>query len=374
MSETNLGTGLRIGAENLLVTCGGLRAGDTLLILQEDPKHGYYSQCITDAVVSAAKALGVETTCTVIDFDPIGGDLPPEQISAMRAANRTLFLSRRGDQIRFSQDIGGIRPIMSYALDAAMLASGFGGANYTGFVALKDAVNALFLQAGRIRVTCPLGSDFSGPGANFPKTGADVTVDRFPMSVFAPVPATGFSGVVMQEGFLVGTGSKYYHPYGCALRSPLAIHFDGKTLTHFEGQTDDIVSAREHFHRVGREFGLDPFTMHSWHAGIHPGCAYTRPAAENYERWSGAAFGNPRLLHFHTCGNYAPGEISLNVLDPTISVDGVDVWSNGVLQPYHIPGGADILEEYPCIKAVFETPARQVGQGRKGRLCADGVG
>lgn len=361
---------LKAGAENLLVTCAGLRRGDRLLIIQEDPVHGYYSQCLADALVTAAEDLGIKTSCIVTGFDPMGGALPPELIAAMQAATRTVFLSRRGDQIRFDQDSARLRPIMSYALDAAMLASGYGCANYTGFVALKNAVNALFSKAHYIRVTCPLGSDFGGPGAKYSETNTDVIVDRFPMSVFAPVPAGGFSGVIMQEGFLVGTGSKFYQPYGCALAAPLAIHFDGRILTHFEGQKQDLLVAREHFHRVGKQFGFDPFTMHSWHAGIHPGCAYERPAEEDFERWSGAAFGNPRLLHFHTCGDYAPGEISLNVLDPTIAVDGVDIWSKGVLRPCHIPGGREILEEYPCIKKVFEAPAQQVGQGPEGRLFA----
>ena len=117
-------------------------------------------------------------------------------------------------------------------------------------------------------------------------------------------------------------------------------------------------------------FGLDPLTMHSWHAGIHPGCAYTTPAQSSFERWSGSAFGNPRLLHFHTCGHYAPGEISLNVLDPTIRVDGVAIWDAGVLRADLLPGGTEILEQYPCIKAVFDDPARHVGQGANGRLSA----
>jgi hypothetical protein len=27
------------------------------------------------------------------------------------------------------------------------------------------------------------------------------------------------------------------------------------------------------------------------------------------------AFANPRYLHFHTCGNYAPGEIAWSLFD-----------------------------------------------------------
>ncbi|WP_162930102.1 hypothetical protein [Pseudophaeobacter sp. EL27] len=360
---------LRLGAENLLVNCGGLSAGDRLLVLQEDPGNSYYDKAIVEAVVTCARDMEIRTELRTIPFEPTGGPIPQSIINAMRQADRTLFLSRTGDQIRFDATMADTRPIMSYALDAEMLASGFGRAHYAGFVALKDAVNAMFAGASSIRVTCPLGTDFSGPGANYAPSGAaDVSVTRFPMSVFAPVPAQGFSGVLMQEGFLVGTGSKFYEPYGCDLKEPLAVHFTDNHLTHFKGHEMDVHCAQMHYAEVGQKFNIDPMSMHSWHAGIHPGCAYTLPAADNYQRWSGGAFGNPRLLHFHTCGDYAPGEISLNVLDPTILIDGIAVWKDGVLDPNLVPGGSDLIAQYSSIKTVFDSPAQEVGQGHTGRL------
>ncbi len=363
---------LRQGAENLLIHCAGLSAGDTLLVLRENPARGYYDQTIADAILACARDMDIRVELQPLPFDQTGADLPPTVIADMKRADRTLFLSRRGDQIRFDASMQGIRPIMSYALDAGMLASGFGRANHRGFVRLKNAVNDLLAGAAELRVTCPLGTDFRGPGPRFPPAGAtDVTVDRFPMLVFAPVPASGYSGVVVQDGFLVGTGSRFYQPYSCALRDPLTVHFEDTRLTRFTGSEDDVRAARDHYEQVGQKFVLDPWSMHSWHAGLHPGCAYTQLASENFERWSGAAFGNPRLLHFHTCGHYAPGEISLNVLDPTITVDGVAIWKDGVFDPHLVPGGTEILSEFPCIRSVFASPARAVGQSPEGRLSAD---
>ncbi|WP_298848974.1 hypothetical protein [uncultured Ruegeria sp.] len=362
---------LMAGAENLLVRCGGLTAGGQLLVICEDAANGYYDAEITGAIIDCARQNRINTAVQTVPFDPMGPLVPEDLKTAMKTADRTLFLSRTGDQIRFDAGMTDVRPIMSYALDAGMLSSGFGRANYSGFVKLKNAVNALLANAGRIHVTCPLGTDFSGPGAAFPRTGAaDVSVTRFPMSVFAPVPAQGFSGVLVQDGFLVGTGSKFYDPYGCDLREPLAIRFEDNLLTGFNGHPMDVHCAQMHYEKVGQMFDLDPLTMHSWHAGIHPGCAYTTPAQSNFERWSGSAFGNPRLLHFHTCGHYAPGEISLNVLDPTIRVDGVAIWDAGVLRADLLPSGAEILDQYPCIKSVFDSPAQQVGQSANGRLSA----
>lgn len=362
---------LRAGAENLLRNCSGLNPGDHLLILQEETDNGYYDADLAAVIAGSAKTMGIATELRTAPFDPMGSILPVGIQAAMAAADRTLFLSRCGDQIRFSDEMRKTRPIVAYVLDTEMLASRFGAAHYNGFVQIKDAVNTLLANARTIRVTCPLGTDFSGPGANFPDKGiSDVAITRFPMSVFAPVPTAGFSGVIVQDGFLVGTGSKFYKPYGCHLNAPVEVHFRETKLEGFRGEPEDVQRATMHFRRVGEQFGLDPMTVHSWHAGIHPGCFYTRPAAENFERWSGSAFGNPRLLHFHTCGNYAPGEISLNVLDPTIEVDGVKIWDVGVFHVSRVPGGAEILERYPCIRATFENPETQVGQGPTGRLSA----
>ena len=42
-------------------------------------------------------------------------------------------------------------------------------------------------------------------------------------------------------------------------------------------------------------------------------------------------YGHPRHLHFHTCGDYAPGEISWHLLDATIAFDGEVLWRDGRL-------------------------------------------
>jgi hypothetical protein len=233
---------------------------------------------------------------------------------------------------------------------------------------LKEIVNSSLATAKEIRVTCPLGTDFGGPCADYFNEAGDVTVARFPMSVFTPAPAGNFTGKIAQRGFLVGTGSQYYDPYGCELQGTLMVHFEGHQITDFEGLQKDVAAAKAHYAHVAEIFDIDKTFVHSWHAGIHPGCEYKQSASASFERWSGGAFGNPRLLHFHTCGAYAPGEISLNVLDPTITIDGVKVWDNGRLYPERIEGGAEIFDEFPQIRDVFENPALNCGQGSDGQL------
>ena len=75
-----------------------------------------------------------------------------------------------------------------------------------------------------------------------------------------------------------------------------------------------------------QKFGIDPDAIHSWHAGIHPACAYEGEAARDPDHWSNTVFTNPRFLHVHTCGANPPGEICWMVLDRTVKVDGVAIW------------------------------------------------
>lgn len=353
---------LQKGVDNLLLTCAGLVPGDRLLVLHEGADEHYYHSDILDAVLDRARDLHIDVATQEVPFSPEGATPCDTLVAQMKGATRSLFLARFGDQIRFNADMAGIRPIMSYALDAGMLASGFGQGHYQGFVAIKDAVNCMVARAQDIHVTCPLGTDFRGDGAKFPTQIADVSVTRFPMSVFAPVPAGNFSGQVVQHGFLVGTGSRFYEPYACTLEAPVTFSVNQGRITGLDGTDQDVSTARQHYDAVAARFGIDPWLIHSWHAGIHPGCRYDRPVAEDFARWSGAAFGNPRLLHFHTCGGYAPGEISLNVLDPTVRLDGVAVWEQGRFVAERVPGVAEILEEHPDIAGIMEQPSRDVGQ------------
>lgn len=359
------------GAHNLLADCAGMRAGETLLVLHEDPSLGYCGPGLAEAVLQAAARMGIRAMARAIPFDP-DVDAPPSELRrAMLAADRTLFLARMGDQLRFSAELATIRPIVCYALDRNMLGSAFGRAPYSAFVDLKASINAALAAASTIHVTCPLGTDFSGPGVAFPVAAGDVGVARFPLSVFAPAPAAAYRGRVAQAGFLVGTGSRYYQPYGAALHDVLFIDFEGNRIKGFEGDADDVETARRHYDFVAGRFGIERDFVHSWHAGIHPGCAFEGPAGDSLERWSGAAFGNPRLLHFHTCGAYAPGEICWNVVDPTIRIDGVAVWEKGRLHPERVDGGSEILAAYPEVAAAFAVPAQAIGLSPGGRLSAD---
>jgi len=348
------------GARNLLVNCAHATAGDRLLIAYEPPEFGYFDAEAVGVVTRAAQALGLSIDAVDVGFSPDNPHLPPDLLARFEAADIIVFLARLGDQLRFSEMPQGKTIIVSFALSRELFGSGFANAHHDAFLALKTEVNTLLDRAEDVRITCPLGTDLRGrPEMNLTPAG-DTTILRFPMSVFTPVPAHSFSGRVAMT-FLTGTGSKYYDEYTPEFSAPVfALMQDGR-LTGFEGDPQDVARANAQYDRVAGMFGIDRNIVHSWHAGIHPGCGYPWDMRQNWERWGGAAFGNPRILHFHTCGAYAPGEISWNVIDPTITVDGITYWDRGVFRADRLPGGSEILARYPCAAALFEAPDRNIG-------------
>jgi len=189
----------------------------------------------------------------------------------------------------------------------------------------------------------------------------EVSVKRFPQLVPRPIPATGFRGKVVLSRFLLGTGSRYYEPYYLTLPQDVVACVEGNKITHFEGDADQVERVVNHYQHISSQFDIEPWYVDSWHAGIHPACHFDTNAETDILRWSGTAFGNPRLLHFHTCGEYAPGEISWNIVDPTIYLDNVPVWENGQLYPDRIPACKHILNAHPNLAAIFANPTRDIG-------------
>lgn len=348
------------GAKNLLLNCAGARAGDRLLIAYEPAEYGYFDASAVDVVTSAAHALGLDVDAVDVGFNPGNPHLPVDLISLFEAADIVLFLARLGDQLRFSQMPQGKKIIVSFALNSELFGSGFANGHHDAFKALKGSINAVLAAASEVHISCPLGTDVRGRPEMVLTPDGDTTVMRFPMSVFTPVPAYSFSGRVALT-FLTGTGSKYYDDYTIRFDEPVFAVMEQGRMQRFEGAPADVARAEAHYDRVAKHLGIDRNFVHSWHAGIHPGCGFPWDMTENYERWGGVAFGNPRCLHFHTCGAYAPGEISWNAFDPTIEIDGVTYWENGVFHASRLPDGAEILAAYPCAAALFEHPERDVG-------------
>ncbi|MEX0503031.1 hypothetical protein AB3X55_05485 [Alphaproteobacteria bacterium LSUCC0719] len=347
------------GAANLIDNCIGNVEGMTVLLVCEDPRHGWYDNAAPDRVHRELAARGATVRRMTVDLPE---NHPNAEVqAAMNDVDRVVFFSRLGDQGRFNWHYTGPRCVMSYALNETMLEGGFGSLDHQSMCQIKAAVDMVTLSASHIRVTCPLGTNFEGSPSATVKTGSEVVIERFPMGIPQPVLAAGFQGRAVLSHYLTPTGSKVYAPAYLPLREPVVAHFEANRIIGFSGAADIVAEVEAHYDRVAGEFDLDGYNVDSWHAGIHPLMAYDQPAAADPLRWSGSAFQHPRLLHFHTCGSGPPGEISWMILDPTIEIDGIALWENGRLYPERFEAMRQILDRDPALAAAFQMPAGAVG-------------
>jgi hypothetical protein len=298
---------------------------------------------------------------------PVGAPeqgVPTAMIAAIDAHDVTIFFARIGDQDRFAARDPAKVCVMSYARTAPALASVYGRMDHRPCVALKDAVNAILQDATEIEITCPLGTRLRGRPPAHAKIGVgEVSIRRFPMGVPQPVEMTDFKGEVILANYLTPTGSQYYEPASLALPEPVTAQVDGNIIQNFTGDPAAVASVRAHYATVAKTLGIEPYYVHSWHAGLHPGCHYDAPASADPDRWSNTVFTSPRFLHFHTCGKYPPGEICWMVENPTVMVDGQALWSDGALSVGVLAGHSDVLAEWPALAGEFVEPVTLAGLG-----------
>lgn len=352
------GAALEEGAANLLFGCAGLYAGQSLLIVREDPALGWYDAAAPLAVEALARRHRINTKTILTRALEEGED------GAVNAAEKdddtVVYFARLGDRSRFNRDPSGRTVVMCYATTAALLGSRYGTAPYAATQALKTAIDSALFGASEIEVTCPLGTSVRGNGGGASPGGADVTVRRFPLGVPTPIPAAAFTGMVALARYLTPTGSKVYEPASLHLPSVVMAEISGGRMTGLTGDPAVVDAIKAHYRAVATRFGIDESAVHSWHAGFHPGIAYAAPVEENPDRWSNTVFTSPRALHFHTCGDYAPGEICWMVIDPTVTVDGVALWQDGQFRPSAHPLTAPFAEPPSSIAALFAEPASPV--------------
>lgn len=359
--NANTTEALRAGARNLLVECAGLSGGESLVIFHEDPELGWYDLAAPTAVADAARAMGLDVTMIRVNAPGRNEPLADAIEAAMRDHDQTIYFARLGDQDRFAPSRTKRPAVMSYVTDAAGLASEFGRFPHRAFLELKEVLNGILGAADTIRVTCPAGTELAGKVVADDEGPEDVSVKRFPMGVYKPLPMKGFAGRVALTRYLVPTGSRPYEPPVVPIEGTVFADVDGGTITGFEGAAEDVGRVRGHYAHVAGLFGIEPMVSHSWHSGMHPACAFAGQAADDPDRWGNTVFMNPRILHFHTCGAYAPGEICWMVIDPQVEVDGRVLWDRGRMDVGFAPALTDLADRWPGLADLLAEPVAEIG-------------
>lgn len=340
------------GAKNLLVNCASIKQSESLLIVTENSKYGWYDEEVPLFIAQQAIKMGIKTTHL-----NIGGpenSRCPNLDKAIKSHDCTIFFSRIGDQVRFSTPPKGTRSVMCYIRDLDMLGSKYGRIHYQACTDLKNAVDQILFKAREIKITCPLGTNFIGGLSDHSREEqVDVSVFRFPLGVHTPLEANDFSGQISMDRFLAPTGSKVYEPANLKINSPVLANVKKGRILNFTGDAENVANIEKHYNNISEKFNIDRDIVHSWHAGIHPSSNYKRAEAEDPDCWSNSVFSHPNYVHFHTCGDYAPGEISCTIPEHTIMIDGTALWDNGKLFPLEFTETKTVILKWPILQELF---------------------
>jgi hypothetical protein len=351
---------LRTGARNLLLNCAELKQEESVVIISEDPRLGWYEPDVAEALFQEAGNMGIIPT--LLEVGKPSNQKDPVVVKAVDSHDCAIFLARIGDQDRFEAVASGKKTVMCYARDVRMLASTYGCADYRAFLHLKQAVNDILFDADTVRITCGHGTDISGEMLNKEnEMSGDVSVRRFPLGVPQPLNASQMSGRVALVNYLTPTGSRVYEPAAVEIENIVFAEVSRGLISSFTGKLEVVEKIREHYKMVSEKFNIQGDNVHSFHAGIHPGCSYLSNAIDNPDRWANTVFTNPRVLHFHTCGNYSPGEICWMVIDHTLSIDNKNLWEDGRLCVNNFEQTRQCLKEWPELKSMFICPEQSIG-------------
>ncbi len=320
-------TRARSGAMNLLTSCVGANDGQSILVVRSDGADDYEPD-VAEFVAGVAHDMGCRTETLEAPAIDSPDDFPDVLAHAMQQVDHTVFFSRIGDQMRFCSTPGHGTKTMTYVLTLELLVSAFCAVPHGLMAGVLERLTELISTGGTWHITCPMGTDITTGSAPFvptSKTG-DFTVSLFPIGVFRPLQGPDMSGRIVTR-WISPTLNRVYEPAGFVLDEPVVLEIDKGHIVGFSGPEAERV--RKHYDYVAKLFGIDGSIVHSWHAGIHPKTWYDGSASASLIRWGTLAFNSPRYTHFHTCGDYPPGEISPVLIDATITFNGETLWQDG---------------------------------------------
>ncbi|MEM7224103.1 MAG: hypothetical protein AAF495_14065 [Pseudomonadota bacterium] len=353
----------RAGALNLLTNCAALKAGETVLLVREDPAYGYFDAAAPDAVEQTAREIGAEVfSLTTRRIDG------PEQVpallkAAMETVDHTIFFNRIGDQMRFKPLPGPGSKTICYALDGETLGHAFCTTHHGLYTELLRRFQEEIDETTRWRITCPMGTELEGESDPPPpaKRGqGDFTLNLFPVTTFRPIPCDRMSGQVVLKRWVNGTNTHRYEPEVLRFEGAVTVFIEQGRIRDLDGPPEAVEALRRHGRMVGEKFGQDPGLVHSWHGGINPKTAYPGKAVDDPVRWAGVVFASPRYLHFHTAADYAPGEISWHIIDPTVTFDGQVYWQNGRFSYLERPEVKALTDDFKGSNGAFK-PIDEIG-------------
>ena len=343
-------------AHNLLEECAGIVEGSEVLFVNEVGKG--VDPLVVLFLEDQARAIGAKV-CSIWPSRAESPEAIPENVmTAIESSPITIFNHQIGPLLRLRPAKGlGIR-VLNYAATLPVLDSEFARVPNGLWLEVMDRLGARINSAKTWSVTCPLGTEISGPMPP-PQNNANPTgfsLRSFPMDTHSPIPLNSASGKIVFKWFV--TSSMHdLGTEGITLEAPLTATITNGRIVSWAGPNHVVEQATSFLAEIGTRFGKDPCVVNSWHAGVNPQACVAFDATQSLEQWMLLAHGNPRILHFHVVGEKIPGEISATVVDATVMLDGEVVWDRGRLRIFDAEDYRALMIRWPGSERAFEQAA-----------------
>lgn len=358
-STTDAADEWRAGTDNLLLGCAELKPGQKVLVVNEAAL--WAERAAIEYIEERARQLGgiVQSVWTGRPTSPEA--IPPELASAIGGADLTIFNHQVGAMLRFRPIEGkGVR-VLNYATTGRLLEGEFCRIPYGLWTKTSKLIGQELRQARQWQITCPLGTDIEGtvPESERERKGGSAdgfALRSFPIGTHPPTSCMGASGRIAVR-WLTSSGIFDIGSQGIRLDGVVHIELDHGHITEFSGDSVSTARAREFLLSVGDKLGKDGLVVNSWHGGVNPQVFSPWHDTDSLEAWMRLAINNPRMVHFHAVGAPIPGEISVPIIDPTVTIDGVRIWEGGRFTPLDTAPFRAIAAEWSDGARAFEPNA-----------------
>ena len=340
---------VRAGARNLLVNGANVKTGTEVLILNQP---GLVEPAVADIIEEEARALGA--TVYVMWAGSVKGpeDLPGPAMAAMKDCEVTIFNHMLAGLLRLIPFDGTGLKLLNFCTTWDTLGSEFARVHYQVMMEVMQYFGPKLAAETSYRITCPLGTDYYGdmetPPATAKKktdTGDGFSLRTFPISVSPPIMSMKANGKLAIR-WLTPAGIHEFDEPGISLPSPVLATIKEGRMVDFEGADDAVAKLQRFLEKTGQLTDKDGYIINSWHAGTNPRCFAHVTPDQSLDGWMYMIHGNPRIVHLHTVGAAPPGEMSIPVVDPTITYGDKTFWDAGRLVILDDPEVRELVAKY----------------------------
>lgn len=345
--QPNVEAGLR----NLFIACAGLKAGQSVLLVGESGENPYFEPTLVKVASRVAQQLGLSVDTIFAEPVSGAGDFPPVVAHAMQAVDVTIFFSRLGDQVRFSDAPGSSTKVMCYATTPEYFAAPFATVSHHSMRHVHDLLVNRLLSAKTYRISAPCGTELYGEidkeGKSWDGATTEFHVEQFPIMIFPPINTHRLGGTLIVDRFITSSSTRAYDDSTLRIETPVVATLEDSRVVGLEGEPALVEAMNTQLERAAELTSGNPCSINSWHTGINPGTFFHQDPYKDLEYWGTVTFGSPRYTHFHGAG-YDPGDIAYHLMDATIAFDDEVYWENGRFVFLERPEVRDALPPEDC--------------------------